>query len=212
MRILVVADDAPLAASIAQGLRGEGMTVDVVADGDVALGMGTRTRYDVVVLDRDAAGPSGDELCRVLIGRGLLARVLVLGPEAATEDNRDPRAVVGDDYLPKPFAFAELVARVHLLANRAPAAPRFISKGDLELDLVKRTVTRRGEPIDLTRKEFDVLCRLLIGEAEGRSTAELLERVWDEHADPFTTTVRVTMMTLRRKLGGDPPWDPGASV
>ena len=212
MRILVVADDAPFAASVAHGLRGAGMTVDVADDADAALGMGTRTRYDVVVLDAAVPPRPGDELSRLLIARGLLTRVLVLGPRRATEDTGDPRDVLGDDYLPKPFAFAELVARVHALADRAPAAPRFISKGDIEIDLLMRTVTRRGEPIDLTHKEFDVLCRLLIGETERRRIEKLLERVWDEHADPFTTSVRVTMMTLRRKLGGDPPWDLGASV
>ena len=177
------------------------MAVDVAYDGDEGFGKATTTRYDVVVLDRDLPGKSGDEICRSLTDEGVLTRVIMLTASAAIEDKVEGLALGADDYLAKPFAFAELVARVRALGRRAtPAAPPVLQAGDP----AKRTVTRSGRNIDLTRKEFGVLETLLSAAGVVVSSEELLDRVWDEHADPFTTTVRVTMMTLRRKLG-EPP-------
>jgi DNA-binding response OmpR family regulator len=163
------------------------------------------TRYDVIVLDRDLPGISGDDICRRLSDEGVLTRVMMLTASGTVEDKVSGLALGADDYLAKPFAFAELVARVRALGRRTtPAAPPVLSAGDIELDSARRTVTRAGEMIDLTRKEFGVLETLMMAHGAVVSSEELLDRVWDENADPFTTTVRVTMMTLRRKLG-EPP-------
>jgi len=181
------------------------MAVDVAYDGDDGFNKATQTRYDVVVLDRDLPGRSGDEICRILTDEGVLTRVIMLTASGSIEDKVEGLALGADDYLAKPFAFAELVARVRALGRRAtPAAPPVLQAGDLVLDPSKRTVLRSNRNIDLTRKEFGVLETLLSAGGVVVSSEELLERVWDEHADPFTTTVRVTMMTLRRKLG-EPP-------
>jgi DNA-binding response OmpR family regulator len=181
------------------------MAVDVAYDGDDGFNKATQTRYDVVVLDRDLPGRSGDEICRILTDEGVLTRVIMLTASGSIEDKVEGLALGADDYLAKPFAFAELVARVRALGRRAtPAAPPVLQAGDLVLDPSKRTVLRSSRNIDLTRKEFGVLETLLSAGGVVVSSEELLERVWDEHADPFTTTVRVTMMTLRRKLG-EPP-------
>jgi DNA-binding response OmpR family regulator len=205
MRILVVEDEVQLAEAVARGLRREGMAVDIATEGDDGYRKAVLTRYDVVVLDRDLPGMSGDDICRRLTEEDVLTRVLMLTASGTVEDKVTGLALGADDYLPKPFAFAELVARVRALGRRTtPAAPPVLSAGDLELDSAKRTVTRDGELIDLTRKEFGVLETLLIANGAVVSSEELLDRVWDENADPFTTTVRVTMMTLRRKLG-EPP-------
>src|SRR5690242_11967344 len=205
MRILVVEDEVQLAEAVARGLRREGMAVDVATDGDDGYRKASLTRYDVVVLDRDLPGMSGDEICRKLTDEGILTRVIMLTASGTVEDKVAGLALGADDYLPKPFAFAELVARVRALGRRTtPAAPPVLSAGDVELDPAKRTVTRHGELIELTRKEFGVLETLLTAQGAVVSNEELLDRVWDENADPFTTTVRVTMMTLRRKLG-EPP-------
>jgi DNA-binding response OmpR family regulator len=205
MRILVVEDEVPLAEAVARGLRREGLAVDIANDGDDGYRKATLTRYDVIVLDRDLPGMSGDELCRKLTDEGVLTRVMMLTASGTVEDKVNGLALGADDYLPKPFAFAELVARVRALGRRTtPAAPPVMSAGDIELDSAKRTVSRRGELIDLTRKEFGVLETLMMAHGAVVSSEELLDRVWDENADPFTTTVRVTMMTLRRKLG-EPP-------
>ena len=205
MRILVVEDEVQLAEAVARGLRREGMAVDVATDGEDGYRKASQTRYDVVVLDRDLPGMSGDEVCRRLSDDESLTRVIMLTASGTVEDKVSGLALGADDYLPKPFAFAELVARVRALGRRTtPAAPPVLSAGDLELDSAKRTVTRGGEMIDLTRKEFGVLETLLTAQGAVISSEELLEKVWDENADPFTTTVRVTMMTLRRKLG-EPP-------
>jgi DNA-binding response OmpR family regulator len=178
------------------------MAVDVAYDGDDGYSKATQTRYDVVVLDRDLPGKSGDEICRTLTDEGVLTRVIMLTASGSIEDKVEGLALGADDYLAKPFAFAELVARVRALGRRAtPAAPPVLQAGDLVLDPSKRTVARAGRNVDLTRKEFGVLETLLSAGGVVVSSEELLERVWDEHADPFTTTVRVTMMTLRRKLG-----------
>jgi DNA-binding response OmpR family regulator len=202
VRILVVEDEQPLAEAIARGLRREGMAVDVSFDGDSGHEKAMITRYDVVVLDRDLPGMSGDELCREIVSSGALTRVIMLTASGAVEDRVEGLSLGADDYLAKPFAFPELVARVRALARRAtPATPPVLVAGDVELDPAKRTVSRAGAPVDLTRKEFGVLEVLLTAGGSVVSSEELLERVWDENADPFTTTVRVTVMTLRKKLG-----------
>jgi DNA-binding response OmpR family regulator len=202
VRVLVVEDETQLADAVVRGLRREGMAVDVAYDGDDGFSKATTTRYDVVVLDRDLPGKSGDEICRSLTDEGVLTRVIMLTASGSIEDKVEGLALGADDYLAKPFAFAELVARVRALGRRAtPAAPPVLQAGDLTLDPSKRTVVRSNRNIDLTRKEFGVLETLLSAAGVVVSSEELLDRVWDEHADPFTTTVRVTMMTLRRKLG-----------
>jgi DNA-binding response OmpR family regulator len=205
VRVLVVEDEVPLADAVARGLRREGMAVDVAYDGDEGHEKATVTRYDVIVLDRDLPGMSGDELCRRLTADRVLTRVIMLTASGAVADRVEGLSLGADDYLAKPFAFAELVARVRALGRRAtPPAPPVLAAGDVALDPARRTVTRGGRPVDLTRKEFGVLEVLLAARGAVVSSEELLDRVWDENADPFTTTVRVTMMTLRRKLG-DPP-------
>ncbi|WP_375487694.1 response regulator transcription factor [uncultured Jatrophihabitans sp.] len=202
MRILVVEDEVQLAEAVARGLRREGMAVDVATDGDDGYRKAALTRYDVVVLDRDLPGLSGDEICRRLRDEDILTRVMMLTASGTVEDKVTGLGLGADDYLAKPFAFQELVARVRALGRRTtPAAPPVLQAGDIELDSSKRTVTRRGEHVDLTRKEFGVLETLMTSQGAVVSSEELLDRVWDENADPFTTTVRVTMMTLRRKLG-----------
>jgi DNA-binding response OmpR family regulator len=205
VRILIVEDEEPLADAIARGLRREGMAVDVALDGDEGHEKATVTRYDVVVLDRDLPGMSGDELCREIVASGALTRVIMLTASGSVADRVEGLSLGADDYLAKPFAFDELVARVRALARRStPVTPPVLRAGDVELDPARRTVTRAGTQVELTRKEFGVLEVLLAASGSVVSSEELLERVWDEHADPFTTTVRVTVMTLRKKLG-----DPG---
>jgi DNA-binding response OmpR family regulator len=202
VRILVVEDEEALAEAVARGLRREGMAVDVALDGDAGHEKSTITRYDVVVLDRDLPGMSGDELCREIVASGALTRVLMLTASGTVEDRVEGLSLGADDYLAKPFAFPELVARVRALARRAtPATPPVLTVADLELDPARRTVSRAGRAVELTRKEFGVLEVLLAAGGSVVSSEELLERVWDENADPFTTTVRVTVMTLRKKLG-----------
>ena len=206
MRVLVVEDEVPLADAVARGLRREGMAVDVAHDGDTGLEKAMMTRYDVLVLDRDLPVRSGDDVCRELAAQGSLTRVLMLTAAGGLEDRVAGLELGADDYLSKPFAFTELVARVRALGRRAtPAAPPVLhGPGGLELDPARRTATRNGADLGLTRKELGVLEALLRAGGAVVSSEELLERVWDEHADPFTTTVRVTVMTLRKKLG-DPP-------
>jgi DNA-binding response OmpR family regulator len=205
VRVLVVEDERNLADAIVRGLRRQGMAVDVAYDGTAGHEMAFVTRYDVVVLDRDLPGKHGDEICADLVSSGALTRVLMLTASGTVADKVEGLGIGADDYLPKPFAFDELVARVHALGRRAtPAAPPVLSIADLVLDQAKHVVTRAGKVLDLTRKEFGLLEELLKARGGVVSSEELLERVWDANADPFTTTVRVTMMTLRRKLG-DPP-------
>jgi DNA-binding response OmpR family regulator len=203
VRVLVVEDEVPLAEAVARGLRREGMAVDVAHDGDTGLEKAMVTRYDVLVLDRDLPGRSGDEVCRLLAAEGSLTRVLMLTAAGGLADRVAGLELGADDYLAKPFAFAELVARVRALGRRAtPAAPPVLSgAGGVLLDPARHTASRDGLPLDLTRKEFGVLEELLRADGAVVSSEELLERVWDENADPFTTIVRVTVMTLRRKLG-----------
>jgi len=205
MRVLVVEDERNLADAIVRGLRRHGMAVDVSYNGTEGHELAMVTRYDVVVLDRDLPGMHGDEICAALVESGALTRVLMLTASGSVAERVEGLQLGADDYLPKPFAFDELVARVQALGRRAtPAAPPVLSVADLVLDQGRRTVERGGKPLDLTRKEFGLLEELLKAHGGVVSSEELLERVWDANADPFTTTVRVTMMTLRKKLG-EPP-------
>jgi len=205
VRVLVVEDERNLADAIARGLRREGIAVDVAYDGADGHEMAFVTRYDVVVLDRDLPGVHGDEICADLVASGALTRVLMLTASGSVAERVEGLQLGADDYLPKPFDFTELLARVRALGRRAtPAAPPVLRAGDLVLDQGRRAVTRGGKLLDLTRKEFGLLEELLKARGAVVSSEELLERVWDANADPFTTTVRVTMMTLRKKLG-DPP-------
>ena len=204
MRVLVVEDQETLANRIAEGLRDQGMAVDVAYDGAVAVEVTAVNRYDVVVLDRDLPRVHGDAVCANLVAGPSPARILMLTAAGAVEDRVDGLNLGADDYLPKPFAFTELVARVRALSRRAPSTPPVITRGDLTMDRARRRVSRDGRPLALTRKEFGVLEAVLGADGAVVSAEELLESVWDEHADPFTNTVSVTMARLRRKLG-DPP-------
>jgi DNA-binding response OmpR family regulator len=204
MRVLVVEDQKTLANRIAEGLRDQGMAVDVAYDGAAAVEITAVNRYDVVVLDRDLPRVHGDAVCASLVAGPSPARILMLTAAAAVEDRVDGLNLGADDYLPKPFAFTELVARVRALSRRAPSTPPVVTRGDLTMDRARRRVSRDGQLVELTRKEFGVLEVLLGAGGAVVSSEELLERVWDEHADPFTNTVSVTMARLRRKLG-DPP-------
>jgi DNA-binding response OmpR family regulator len=206
VRVLVVEDEQPLADAVARGLRREGMAVDVAYDGEDGLEKALVTRYDVLVLDRDLPGRSGDDVCRALVADGALTRVLMLTAAKGLQDRVAGLELGADDYLGKPFAFEELVARVRALGRRAtpPAPPVLHGPDGIVVDPARRTATRHGVDLELTRKELGVLEELLRADGAVVSSEELLERVWDEHADPFTTTVRVTVMTLRKKLG-DPP-------
>jgi DNA-binding response OmpR family regulator len=205
VRVLVVEDEAALADAVARGLRREAMAVDVAADGASALEHIRLTRYDVVVLDRDLPEVHGDDVCRSLVELAEPPPVLMLTAAASVEDRVDGLSIGADDYLPKPFAFEELVARIRALARRPRRATGVVlTHGDLIMDVTRRFVTRRNRPLSLTRKELGVLQVLLEADGAVVSAEDLLERVWDEHADPFTNTVRVTVMTLRRKLGPPP--------
>jgi DNA-binding response OmpR family regulator len=206
VRVLVVEDEVPLADAVARGLRREGMAVDVAHDGETGLEKALVTRYDVLVLDRDLPGRSGDDVCRHLAENGSLTRVLMLTAASGLADRVAGLELGADDYLAKPFDFRELLARVRALGRRAtPAAPPVLhGPGGVVVDPARRTAIRNGRDLGLTRKELGVLEVLLRAGGAVVSSEELLERVWDEFADPFTTTVRVTVMTLRRKLG-EPP-------
>ncbi|MEV0842364.1 response regulator transcription factor [Actinocatenispora sera] len=205
MRVLVVEDFEVLARSIGTGLRHEGMAVDVVLDGAEALAHLALTRYDVVVLDRDLPGVHGDDVCRRLVADGADSRVLMLTAAGTVQDRVDGLDLGADDYLTKPFDFAELVARVRALGRRAtPAVPPTLGYADISLDPARRVVTRAGRRLDLSPKEFALLECLLATPGVVVSAEQLLERVWDEAADPFTTAVKHTMRRLRVKLG-EPP-------
>ena len=201
VRVLVVEDHVELARDIAEGLRDRGIATDLAYDGAAALQKGVVYRYDVIVLDRDLPGVHGDAVCVALRDGGSDARILMLTAAAAIGDRVEGLNLGADDYLPKPFAFEELVARVHALARRAPAGPPLLVRGDLVLDRARRRATRAGRELSLTRKELGVLEVLLAADGAVVSAEELLERVWDENADPFTRTVAVTLGRLRRKLG-----------
>jgi DNA-binding response OmpR family regulator len=205
MRVLVAEDFEVLAQAIATGLRREGMAVDVVLDGADALERVTVYRYQVVVLDRDLPGVHGDEVCRQIVAGGTGSRVLMLTAASTVSDRVDGLGLGADDYLPKPFDFAELVARVRALARRSAAAvPPVLVNGDITVDPGRRVAQRGGRRLDLSPKEFAVLECLLAAEGRAVSAEELLERVWDEMADPFTTAVKTTIKRLRAKLG-EPP-------
>ncbi|MEU6554322.1 response regulator transcription factor [Streptomyces sp. NPDC046915] len=202
MRVLVVEDARALAAIVAEGLRDQGMAVDVAYDGlDAAAKLDLNT-YDVVVLDRDLPGIHGDALCRLITEHHQRAMVLMLTAADTAADRVAGLSVGADDYLTKPFHFPELVLRIHALARRQPAArARTLRAAGIELDPTRRTATRDGELLDLSVKEFALLEALLRASPAHLSTEDLLEQVWDEHADPFTNTVTVTIGRLRRKLG-----------
>jgi DNA-binding response OmpR family regulator len=202
MRVLVVEDEELLADAVARGLRREGIAVDVAGDGEAALHKVDVTAYDVVVLDRDLPVVHGDEVCRAIVLRAEPPRVLMLTAAGGTDDLVDGLAIGADDYMGKPFAFPELVARVRALARRTGAPrPPVLRRGDLTLDPAARTVTRGSRPITLARKELAVLEALMEADGAVVSAEQLLDRVWDENTDPFTNVVRVTVMNLRRKLG-----------
>jgi DNA-binding response OmpR family regulator len=202
--VLVVEDQKVLADRIAEGLRDAGMAVDVAYDGAAAMEITAFTTYDVIVLDRDLPRVHGDAVCAGLVAGPAQARILMLTAAADVDDRVDGLNLGADDYLGKPFAFAELVARIRSLARRSPSAPPVVVRGDLVVDRIRHRVSRAGRPVVLTRKEFGVL-EVLLDAAGGVVSAEdLLERVWDANADPFSNTVSVTVSRLRRKLGGPP--------
>jgi two-component system response regulator VanR len=204
--VLVAEDERRVADAVARGLRREGMAVDVAYDGASALDKARLYAYDVVVLDRDLPLVHGDEVCRTLRAEEPERRMLMLTAAAEVDDLVDGLALGADDYMPKPFAFAELVARLRALARRAnPAQPPTLRRGDLELDPARHVVTRAGRPIELTPKEFAVLEALMAADGGVVSNDALVERVWDENADPFTNSVRMTVLRLRRKLGEPAP-------
>ncbi|HEV2760737.1 MAG TPA: response regulator transcription factor [Acidimicrobiales bacterium] len=205
MRVLVVEDEDVLADAIARGLRREAMAVDVSHDGASALERISVNRYDVVVLDRDLPVVHGDEVCRRLAAEHLAPRILMLTASAEVDDRVEGLTLGADDYLAKPFAFTELVARIRALARRAATAqPPVIERGGLTLDPARRVASRDGRFLRLPNKELAVLEVLLGADGAVVSAEELLERAWDEHADPFTNAVRVMMVKLRRKLGNPP--------
>jgi DNA-binding response OmpR family regulator len=178
------------------------MAVDAVYDGAAALEAAAQTAYDVIVLDRDLPVVHGDRVCRTVAGSG--PRILMLTAAAEVDDRVDGLELGADDYLGKPFAFAELVARVRALSRRTPSAPPLLQRGDLTLDRARHRASRGSRPLSLTRKEFGVLEMLLAADGALVSAEELLEHVWDANVDPFSNIVSVTMTRLRRKLG-DPP-------
>jgi DNA-binding response OmpR family regulator len=213
VRVLVVEDARQLAGAIADGLRGQAMAVDVVFDGQAAQENLAVNDYDVVVLDRDLPIVHGDEVCRSLAAGGATVRILMLTAAGDLSERVTGLNLGADDYMSKPFAFAELVARVRALGRRArPADPPVLERAGIRLDPVRHQASRHGRPLSLRHKEFLVLEELLRGAGAVVSAEQLLEKAWDENIDPFTHVVRVTMMTLRRKLGEPSPIEtiPGA--
>jgi len=205
MRVLVAEDEPRVAAAVARGLRREGMAVDVAPDGASALFKARVHPYDVVVLDRDLPEVHGDDVCRELAAEQPATKVLMLTAARSTDSLVEGLALGADDYLPKPFRFAELVARLRALGRRrGEALPAVLRSGELELDPGRRVATRAGAPLDLSPKEFAVLEALLAARGQVVSPEALVEQVWDEQLDPLSNTLRMTVMTLRRKLG-DPP-------
>lgn len=202
MRVLVVEDVRRLADDIAEGLRDQGIAVDVSYTGlDAAAKLGIN-RYDVVVLDRDLPGIHGDTICKMITDLDDPAMVLMLTAANSPADRVSGLTLGADDYLPKPFHFPELVLRLQALARRKPTAqPRVLKAADVELDPLRRTASRGGRPCELTPKEFAVLEALLRATPAVLSAEDLLDRAWDEHTDPFTKTVQVTIGRLRKKLG-----------
>jgi DNA-binding response OmpR family regulator len=201
VRVLVVEDQVELADDIGEGLRDRGLGADVAYDGASGIEKAMLYDYDVVVLDRDLPHVHGDAVCAALVGSERRARILMLTAATMVDDRVHGLNLGADDYLTKPFAFEELVARVHALARRSPSSPPIVRRGDLVVDRARRGVSRAGRPVSLTRKELGVLEELLAADGAVVSAEELLERVWDEHADPFSRTVTVTIGRLRAKLG-----------
>jgi DNA-binding response OmpR family regulator len=202
MRILVVEDEPLLAGAVAEWLRGDAHAVDVVHDGGAALERIGLYDYDVVVLDRDIPVVHGDEVCHLLTMGDADVRVLMLTAAAEVDDRVSGLLLGADDYLSKPFAFPELAARVVALGRRArPAARPVLEHAGIRLDLHRREVYRAGRYVPLSRKEFAVLAELLRADGAAVSAEQLLEKAWDENADPFTNAVRITILKLRRKLG-----------
>ncbi|MCC5580772.1 MULTISPECIES: response regulator transcription factor [Microtetraspora] len=202
MRVLVVEDERVMADAIATGLRREAMAVDVAYDGAAALEKTSYIDYDVIVLDRDLPKVHGDEVARRLVAERSASRIIMLTASGEVDDKVEGLELGADDYLAKPFVFMELVARVRALGRRsAPALPPVLERAGVRLDPGKRLVTRDGKEVALTKKEFAVLEELMRAEGAVVSQEDLLDKAWDEHIDPFTNVVRVTMMTLRKKLG-----------
>ena len=204
VRVLVVEDHVALANRIGEGLRDAGFAVDVVYDGSAALQRTAATEYDVVVLDRDLPAVHGDQVCRRMSRDGSSSRILMLTAAADVEDRVDGLELGADDYLGKPFAFHELIARIRALGRRGPGSRAVAKRGDLVVDSARHRASRNGVPLTLTRKEFGVLECLVSADGAPVSAERLLEHVWDANADPFSNTVAVTIARLRRKLG-DPP-------
>jgi DNA-binding response OmpR family regulator len=205
MRVLVVEDDRALADAIARGLRRDAFAVDIASDGLAALRKADVVEYDVIVLDRDLPVVHGDEVCRQLGNGKTLARILMLTASGSVSQRVEGLLLGADDYLPKPFSMSELSARLTALGRRASRArPVCLEWGDLWLDPGRRTAGRAGQPLELTNREFAVLEQLMLEPGNVVSSEELMERVWDDRLDPFSNAVRVTILTLRRKLG-DPP-------
>jgi DNA-binding response OmpR family regulator len=202
MRVLVVEDHAKLATTLATVLRREGMAVDLVFDGEDALAHARAMTYDVILLDRNLPRLHGDEVCRRLVADGCQSRLLMLTAASTIEDRVDGLGLGADDYLPKPFDVAELIARIRALARRSrPALPPTLVHGDLSLDPSHRVAARAGQPLALSPKEFAVLELLLSAQGAVLSAEQILEQVWDEHADPFSSSVKTTISRLRSKLG-----------
>ena len=202
MRVLVAEDEPRIAAALARGLRREGMAVDIAPDGAAALYKARVNPYDVVVLDRDLPEVHGDDVCRTLRGEQPDLKILMITAARSTDELVDGLRLGADDYLSKPFRFAELVARLHALARRTGEARQpLLIAADVELDHARRTATRAGRDLDLTPKEFAVLETLLAAGGALVTPEDLVERVWDEQLDPLSNTVRMTIMTLRRKVG-----------
>lgn len=206
MRVLIVEDERVLAETIAEGLRDDGMAVDLAFDGEDGVEKARFTDYHVILLDRDLPGLHGDEVCRELVAEGIGARILMLTAAGTVDDRVEGLELGADDYLPKPFAFAELVARVRSLARRpGMALPPVLERAGIRLDPARRMVTRDGRPVRITAKEFAVLEILLSSDGAVVSAEQLMERAWDEGLDTFSNVVRITVARLRRKLGAPDP-------
>lgn len=205
MRVLLVDDDVALTDVTSRGLRRAGFAVDIALDGESALAKVGYTDYDLVVLDRSLPGLSGDAVCKELVNDGATSRILMLSAASDLDQRVEGLLIGADDYLPKPFAMTELVARLHALSRRASRVmPPVLRWEEVSLDPARRTASRRECRLDLTNREFAVLETLMLAEGAVVSAEDLMERVWDDSLDPFSNAVRVTMSTLRRKLG-DPP-------
>jgi len=205
MRVLIVEDEEVLADTVAEGLRETAMAVDVAYDGSDALYRTSYIDYDVIVLDRDLPGVHGDDVCRSLAADRVPSRILMLTAAGDVSERIDGLSLGADDYLAKPFVFDELVARVRALGRRsAPPLPPVLERAGVRLDPRRHSVSRDGHPVTLTLKEFTVLEELMRADGAVVSAEDLLDKAWDAHIDPFSNIVRVTMTTLRRKLGAPP--------